>query len=504
MMRFTYFVTGVILSISNWQVLYSQSINRPEITADDIKAHIHYLASDLLGGRYTGSSGSYKAANYIRGQFRDAGLKLLGDDGFQEFEIIDSLKEGENNSFTYNGRHAILGIDFAPVYGSKSATINSTVVFAGYGFDIRQDGLVWCDYDGIDVKGKWVMVFRGLPESQQQENPFSPFAKSDDKILLAMSKGAAGIIFIDNKESDFNEDDPIAPYFAQELMFDFPAIRIKRALADNILKVDGWEVDRLESLLLVEMKPYSMELSTPVAVTTEVIQKNIKARNIVGLLEGSDPVLKDSYIIVGAHYDHLGLNVSSDSSSLEYDSLFIHNGADDNASGTAGILELAAMLANERSALKRSIVFIAFDGEEHYLRGSQHFISDPLIDLNKVVAMINLDMIGRLDKDNPVLLAGGIGTAAESEQILSSLDTTAVKLKFFPEKEVYSDDASFYEGNIPVFYFTSGMHEDYHTPNDDWDRINYEGEKDILEMSKQLILHLANMEEPLTYQTSGQ
>ena len=503
MVNFKCFLAGFIIILFTNPDLYSQSECSPEITADDIQSHIYYLASDLLGGRYSGSEGSFKAACYIRNQFRNAGMKLIGNEGFQEFEIISSLHDGDNNTFLYNGHQAKYGIDFAPVYGSKNAILDAALVFAGYGFDIREDSLVWCDYDAVDVTGKWILLFKGYPGPREQENPFIRFSRDDDKISLAINKGAAGIIFIDRPGSDFNDDEPIFPFLAEDLRLDLPAIRVTPSMADNLLRADGWEVDSLKSLLNVTMAPHSMQLTTTVEAETDIIQERIKARNVVALLEGCDPVLKDSYIIVGAHYDHLGFKVTSEGL-LEYDSLYVHNGADDNASGTAGVLELAAMLAFKKAEIKRSILFIAFDGEECLLRGSRYFVSNPLVDLTKVSAMINLDMIGRLKLADPVLMAGGIGTASESEQILLSLDTTKVKLDFFPQKEVYSDEIAFYQGNVPVFFFTSGMHDEYHTSDDDWNKINFEGEKDVLEMVRQLILHLANMDKPLTYQANGQ
>jgi membrane-associated protease RseP (regulator of RpoE activity) len=239
-----------------------------------------------------------------------------------------------------------------------------------------------------------------------------------------------------------------------------------------------------------------------VDATTEVLQEKVTARNIVGMLEGSDPVLKNSYLIVGAHYYHLGMG-GPGSGSRFLDSLAIHPGADDNASGVVGILELAAYLSLEKVPLKRSVVFVAFDGEELGILGSRYFTDNQLIDLKKADAMINFDMIGRLKTDSPSIMVGGTGTSKESETILNSLNTFGIKMSFSPEGYGPSDHASFYADNIPVFFFTTGAHEDYHTPGDVWQKINFEGEKNVLEIGKQLIVTLANKDENLTFQEAG-
>jgi hypothetical protein len=255
---------------------------------------------------------------------------------------------------------------------------------------------------------------------------------------------------------------------------------------------DHLSVDSLESSLISVMKPGSRALTVKVNATTEVLQEKVTARNVVGLLEGSDPVLKDNYIIIGAHYDHLGMG-GPGSGSRFLDSLAIHNGADDNAS----------YLSLEKVPLKRSVVFIAFDGEELGILGSRYFTDNPLIDLKKVDAMINFDMIGRLKTEDPSIMVGGTGTSKESDTILNSLNTGGIKMSHSPEGYGPSDHASFYADNIPVFFFTTGAHEDYHTPDDDWWKINFEGEKNVLEIGKQLILTLANRDENLTFQEAG-
>jgi hypothetical protein len=482
--------------------IFSQTITSPEITVDDIKSHISFLASDELAGRYTGTDGSIKAAEYIRDQFSKAGLKLIGKDGFQEFEVVVSVSAGENNAFKVNDKTYQAGIEFSPFPFSKNATVSSGVAFAGYGFEINQDSLVWNDYEGMDVEGKWVMILRGDPEMDKQESHFISFGDDRDKVLLARDKGAAGVLFVSGKKFDAN-DELVSMYFDKtQSTAGLPVIHIKRNVANEILSSAKVTVDSIESLLISTLKPHSMTLSGNVEATAEVIQKKVMARNVIAMLEGADPVLKSSYIVLGAHYDHLGMG-GTGSGSRFLDSLAVHNGADDNASGVAGILELAAWLCSQKEGLSRSIVFVAFDGEELGLLGSRYFTDNPLIDMKSVMAMINFDMIGRLKTEEPAVMVGGTGTSVESESILSSLDAGAIKLNFSPEGFGPSDHAAFYADNITVFFISTGAHEDYHTPDDDWERINYTGEKDLLNVCNQLVKVLADRPEPLTFQEAG-
>jgi aminopeptidase YwaD len=481
--------------------ILAQATFSPDITAADLKSYISYLASDELKGRYTGSPGGIVAADYIRDQFKSADLKLLGENGFQNFEVVVSVKAGPGNSLRFDGKWAN-GSDFTPFPFSKNGIVSAGLFFAGYGFEIISDSLSWNDYQGIDVNGKWVMILRGDPEIEKQESHFVNFGDDRDKVILARDKGAAGVIFVSGKKFDA-KDELVPMYFDKtQSTAGIPVIHVKRSLADEILLPDHLVVDTLETELISGMKPHSRMLSAKVDATTEVLQDKVTARNVVGMLEGSDPVLKDSYIIVGAHYDHLGMG-GPGSGSRFLDSLAIHNGADDNASGVGGILEIASYLSLEKVPLKRSIVFVAFDGEELGILGSRYFTDNPLIDLKKADAMINFDMIGRLKKEDPSIMVGGTGTSKESESILDSLNTGGIKMSFSPEGFGPSDHASFYADNIPVFFFTTGAHEDYHTPDDDWQKINFKGEKNVLEIGKQLIIALANKDENLTFQEAG-
>lgn len=502
MLKFRHFCLSIIFSMLVIQGLYAQSATSKEITTDDIKTHIKYLASDELGGRYPGTEGSSKASEYIRNQFKQAGLKLLANNGFQEFEIVVSVSAGENNALSVNDKKFEPGIDFTPFPFSKNGTVSSGVVFAGYGFEINKDSLTWNDYAGIDVSGKWVMILRGDPEMEKQDSRFISYGEDRDKVLQARDNGAVGVLFVSGSKFD-SKDDLVSMYFDKtQSTAGIPVIHIKRKVADEMLAKTNTKIDSLESRLISGMKPASVVLDCKVSATAEVIQKKVMARNVIAILEGSDPLLKNTYVVVGSHYDHLGMGGQGSGSRL-LDSLAIHNGADDNASGVAGTMELAAWLGSQSEAPKRSIIFMAFDGEELGLLGSRYFTDNPLIDLKTVIAMVNFDMIGRLKTENPAVMIGGTGTSIETVDILNTLDTSLIKLNYSPEGFGPSDHASFYADNIPVFFITTGAHEDYHTPDDDWDKINYQGEKDLLLICKQLVVTLANRPEPLTFQEAG-
>jgi hypothetical protein len=224
--------------------------------------------------------------------------------------------------------------------------------------------------------------------------------------------------------------------------------------------------------------------------------------NVVGWLEGTNPALKDEFVVIGAHYDHLGMG-GPGSGSRAIDTVAVHNGADDNASGVAGLLELAQYFADRKNRPERSLLFIAFGAEEMGLIGSKYFVENPLIDLSKIMAMINLDMIGRL-KDHRTLSVGGTGTSSRSEAILDDL-AKASTLKMQYSKEGYgpSDHASFYGKDIPVFFITTGAHDDYHTPRDRAELINAEGEAEVVAFTADLAVALANFHERLVFMEAG-
>jgi aminopeptidase YwaD len=491
----------IVLCLLAGYVLQAQ--DNPEITTKELSEEIHFLASDSLKGRKPGTPEEVVAAKFVRDKFRAAGLELMGKDGFQEFELVADVKAGNNNTFVYDGAKAVFEADFVPLSFSASSHLSTKAVFACYGFDIDQDSLKWNDYQGINAKGKWVIILRGDPEMDKPNSGFIAFEQERSKVLNAKDKGATGVIFI--SPSDMEAKDKLMTMHYDETAADagIPVFNITRALADKILASTGKTVEQIEKSCKQDKMPVSFEISVTIDGVADIIQRKVITRNVVGILRGTDPKLSNEYVIIGGHYDHLGFGGPGSGSRMP-DTVAVHHGADDNASGTAGVIELAQKIAAHRSELKRSVVFIAFAAEEMGLLGSKEFTREPLIDLKKVSAMINLDMIGRMNPDEKSITIGGTGTSAQSDSLLTALAPhRPFDIKRSTEGYGPSDHASFYSENIPVFFFFTGVHEDYHTPKDVADKINYQGEKDVLEYVYDLVMEVNHMPNQLSFREAG-
>jgi len=251
----------------------------------------------------------------------------------------------------------------------------------------------------------------------------------------------------------------------------------------------------------VDNEPASFETKSKVIAEVNVKMIYQNTNNVVGFIEGSDPVLKNEYIVVGGHYDHLGYG-GPGSGSRKPDTIAIHNGADDNASGTAGVIEMARRIKADKANFGRSFIFITFSAEELGLLGSQYFVANPTVPITSIKGMINLDMVGRL-KDE--LTIEGTGSAAESDSVLNILEKgRPFKVTHSAGAAGGSDHTSFYNKGVPVFFFFSGMHYDYHTPTDKANLINYTGESQILDMAYDLA-KMMGTSKPFTYrQVAGQ
>jgi len=473
-----------------------------EITVKELESHLEYLASDDLKGRYPGTEGGLSAAQYINDQFREAGLTPLGEKGFQHFEVTTSVSLGEDNYLSINGVQAEVEEQYMPFSYSKSDKIDARVVFAGYGFEIDSDTLKWNDYQDVDVTGKWVILLRGDPEPDNTQSNFLAHSGDRDKVLAARDKGAAGVLFVSGPNWDAKDQLVSLYYDRSGSNAGIVVLNIKREMADLVLQRSGKTIKQLEKLLNTEKAPISFELDTEVSANAQINYDRVKTQNVVGLIEGSDPELKNEYIVIGAHYDHLGMG-GWGSNSRDPDTIAVHNGADDNASGVAGVIEIAERLAANQKDLKRSIIAIAFGAEEMGLLGSKYFIDNPLVDKDKIVAMANFDMIGRLNEAH-VIMVGGSGTSVESEEIIKAAGADfELELRLSPEGYGPSDHAPFYASNIPVFFINTGVHEDYHTPIDDIEFINFEGQQLVSDYSYALVFALANREGSLTFQEAG-
>jgi hypothetical protein len=384
--------------------------------------------------------------------------------------------------------------DFIPIGSSGNGSVNEDVVFIGYGFDIN-DSLSWHDYADVDVRGKWVLLLLDGPDGDSPHSPYGRHKTLYNKIIAARDRGASGILFMNRLEiADDNNLMPLQ-YRQSSSTAGLPVIQITHSVANEILINHDQSITALRSKLDEQLIPLSFLVDCKVSANVNLKFAKETASNMIGLIEGNDPVLKDEYIVVGAHFDHLGLG-GRRSGSLDPDTLIIHNGADDNASGIAGILELSHRLMSNRHLLKRSVLVICFDAEEKGLLGSKYYAENPVRNISNTAMMVNMDMIGRLN-DNPVIL-GGVGSSRIFENIIADAcenHTLDIETNMGGMEFGRSDHASFYRENIPVLFFFTGAHEDYHKPTDDWDKIDYHGEKEVLDFIYDLIIDVSQLEE---------
>ena len=471
-----------------------------QVTVKELQELIKYLSSDSLKGRLTGTPGDSLSAEYIKGKLLSYGLIPLSGDGLQRYKVTKRVVAGKSNSLSVNGVAYTLDKDFMPLAFSSNTGIESEVVFAGYGFNINSDSIKWNDYADLDVKGKWVMVLRGDPEPENNKSPFIDFSSDRDKALVAKDMGAAGVLMVSGPV--FDPQDAFEALNLEGYSVDIPVLRIKKEVADKILLKSNNTIAALEKKLNDSRKPFSFSEKASVNGKAEIVRELANTRNVVMLLPGEDPQLKDEYIILGAHFDHLGMG-GPGSGSRALDTIGIHHGADDNASGVAMMLELAEKFAKTKGSHKRSILCLSFSGEEEGLLGSKHFVDDPGINLSKVNAMINMDMVGRLNETNNLEI-GGVGTATGLKGLVyANSDTSVIKLTLSEEGYGPSDHSSFYGRNIPVLFYFTGAHMDYHTPTDTWEKINFKGMVEISDLVFNVAKELALETPMLKFKEAG-
>ena len=455
-----------------------------EPSAEKLQKHVSYLASDELDGRRTGTKGANDAARYIAAEFERLGVEpapatnsrkinVKSARYLQTFPYIGQVELGKNNVLSVGSGETLnlrVGEDWMPLGISPNQKLDLTgVVFAGYG--ITANELNYNDYNkGPYSKNQVAVIQKGSPDGDNPHGRFTTAGQLRFKVAAAQSAGVGALLIV-SSEDDLKTD----------------------ALAK--LQYDNVGLAGLPVAVISKQAAEKLANAKEVRLVTDVMRVDVPAHNVVGVIEGSDPVLKNEAIVIGAHYDHLGRGGEG---SLAPRSGEIHHGADDNASGTAGVLELARIFSAQRSKLKRTLVFIAFSGEEEGLLGSNYYVNHPLVPLDKTIAMINMDMIGRM-KDNKLVI-GGVGTAKEWRQLIGSGDTLALTLN----EDGYgpSDHSSFYLKQVPVLFFWTGTHNDYHKPSDTFDKINYNDEARILEMVARIVRDIDAADQRLTYTTA--
>ena len=473
------------------------------ITASELKKHVEFLASDSLKGRKPGTPEAAVAARYILQEFLSGGLTPLCDNGFQYFGVITDVRLGGENIVYLRGAEYGVMKDYVPLAFTSNAKVFAPVVFVGYGFDIEQDSLRWNDYEGMDVAGKWVMIFRADPEPDNPDSRFIPYSDIRSKILTAKDKQAAGVLLV--TPGSMEKDDRLIPLVVEnnEVTAGIPVIHLKRSLADSLLLSAGVTADSLDALIINGKQPKSMLLTDSLLASAEVIQQKQITMNVVAMLEGTNPALKDQYLVIGAHYDHLGLGGPGSNSRMP-DTTAVHNGADDNASGTAMVIELAKALSRKRALLERPVIFAAFSAEEMGLLGSRYFIDHPPVPLSGIRTMFNFDMVGRFDADKNAVSVSGTGTSQESDSLLRIHEKDLpFQVTHAPDGYGPSDHAAFYAANIPVFYFNTGVHTDYHTPFDDTEKVDFGNAAKVAGFAESVIMEVDRLGQPLTFRESG-
>ena len=427
---------------------------------DGVLAHVRFLADDRLEGRAVGTAGEHCAADYLASQFESFGLEPAGSQSsfFQTFEIRKGAELGPQTRLTVAGREYGVGTDWVPTGFSASASVEGELVYGGH--LLSSPGNPADEFARMDISDRIVVVEWGDPD-----DPHGTGLRGDPhfKATVAAGRDAAGILLL-------------AP-IGMELPT--PDSEMRAALAIPVGIVSGAAAAVLREALIG---------GASASLRTDVRATSAEARNVVALLPGANPLLRGEYVIVGAHYDHLGYGGEG---SLAPGETAIHNGADDNASGTAGMLEIARILAAGPRP-DRSVLFIAFTGEERGLWGSAYFVRERTIDLEEAVAMLNLDMVGRVVDDGLTVM--GVGTAAEWNEIIDRANaalSTPFTIGKSPDGYGPSDHSSFYGEGIPVLHFLSNLHEDYHRPSDDWEKINVDGLERVSQLAARIAARLA-------------
>lgn len=463
---------------------------------------IEYLASDALEGRGTGQEGIDKAADYIVETFERYGVRPAGDDGtyFQNFTVQLRRVIGDDSrlSIGTRGRRtrqpARLNEDFVPFPFSDAGRFKGEVVFAGYGIVSNdEDEPAYNDYAKIDVTGKVVLVLRRGPAFAEFGMRHQSFRA---KARKARDRDAAAVLIVNRAGDEGGLYGRERRRGGGSRPSGIPMLHITRETADGMLAAAGMpDLAELEERIEKTGQPVSAPLEgVSVRGYADIRPVESKARNVVGLIPGTGPQ-SDEIIVLGAHYDHLGIRKKGEP---DFDpEKHISNGADDNASGTALVMTMARVFT-EGARPNRSILLMTFTGEERGLLGSQHFARHPTVDLDRCVAMFNFDMVGRLKNDR--LEVGGMRTGGFEETILELGEAYGLEIKDGGGGSGPSDHTSFYRKDIPVLFFFTGLHKQYHRPEDDTHLINVEGAMRIARLAADVIDDIDERAEPPVFE----
>lgn len=488
------------------------------LNPDDIEsrltAHAKYLASDELEGRKMGTEGNRKAAQYIANYFMDINVKPFGESYLQEFPVITEVHLGKNNSVSFEVNSPMkgsgsksqtakkmswtIGDQFTPLGFSSNASVSGNVVFAGYGITMDTEDQKYDDYASVDATGKIALILRGSPEDDNPHSKFIPFETLRYKATNAREHGASAVVFIGAEEDSAEELMSLQPDRSSNKS-GIVAIHAKRSEIQSLLPADK-NLTTLVSTIKETKEPASFDVdAVKMNITVELENVERPTANVIGYVPGTNPNLSNEYIVVGAHFDHLGWG--PENSRYEGTEPAIHHGADDNASGTSAMMELARIVAE--NPLYRPTIFMGFTGEEFGLLGSAYYCRNPLVPLEKTIFMLNLDMIGRMEENK--VNVHGTGTSSRWDSLIDSLAQMHV-LEISTSSDGWgpSDQTSFYAEKIPVLFLFTGLHDDYHRPSDTWEKLEYAGIEKLVEFSESIIRSVGqNPEEPDFVETSS-
>jgi Peptidase family M28/PDZ domain/PA domain len=482
--------------------LFSAAATLPQADSNRYLNDVKALASPNMEGRGAGTKGLSRAEHLIEKRYRDLHLDPAGVNGYaQPFSVITGARLKSDNRCTVRAGESRTELkieqDYVPFSFSSSGQVEAPLVFAGYGATAEE--FHYDDYAGIDVRDKIVVVLRYEPSGfadKSGNHGLTQHSQLVTKAINARNHGAKAVLILNGKLGDGEEDlltrfgSVSGPENVGLVM-----VQVKNASADSWFWSAGKSLKDMQAQINSSTKPNSFAFpeTLRLALSIDIETTRATVNNVLAWLPGQT----DEYVIIGAHYDHLGHG--------NFDSLApsqigqIHPGADDNASGTAGVLELARLFASQRGQLKRSILFMDFAGEELGLLGSAAWVKDPTKPLSKAVAMLNMDMIGRI-KDDKVYI-GGVGTGSSFKASLEQAQKdTPFKIEYSAGGYASSDHTSFVAKKIPVLFFFSGLHSDYHKPSDTADKINATSAARLLDLVENVTAQLANAAEAPAFQ----
>jgi hypothetical protein len=492
----------------------------PEITKGELESWVRRLASDELAGRETGEPGCDEAAAAIAAEFGRLGLVPRGDAGgwFQAFTVPRGMKVLGTSALSVlpAGKSAVafeLGTDFVPMDVSSAGAVDGEVVFAGYG--ISAPDLGYDDWAGIDAKGKVAVVLRHAPAYGDAKSPFGQkgalerHASFQAKAAAAAAAGAAALVVVNDPASFASPGKDLLRPAGGGAAGKIPVVHVTWKAGRRLGSALGLPLAKRQQQIDGKVSPASEAVPDARISLRADLQPDVrKAKNVLALLEpgpgsaaevtgaasapGSAAPAPAETVLVGAHYDHVGRGHFGSLSGAPGSK--IHNGADDNASGTAALLEIAGWLSARRAELRRPVLFLAFSAEELGLLGSKHYVGAPVVPLAQSVAMVNLDMVGR-GKDGKVYV-GGSGTSPAWPDLVERCNAeTRLKLKLWPGGKAPSDHQSFYEKDLPVLFFFTGLHGDYHRPSDDWNTLEYPAHEKVARLAGAVVLGLSTCPE---------